>query len=166
VRPRVTEFHAFHDPAVKGQCFEVVMRRDACVTSCVNCCVQRLGSEWACLRGSVVSLVLPECSSRYAEQAKRDAPASGQAGSMSAALSQALCMLSRRVSKGGGSSSAENSQRIGVRPRILVIQTSLDVPGQYIACMNAIFSAQRLGATIDAAAVTRRTSTFLEQVWW
>ena len=72
---------------------------------------------------------------------------------MSAALSMSLCMLSRVC----GDATA------GV-PRILVVQCCRDKPGQYIACMNAIFSAQRLGVMIDGLSVTAQTSAFIEQV--
>lgn len=48
--------------------------------------------------------------------------------------------------------------------RILVLQASADVTNQYIACMNAIFSAQRLSVAIDGIAVTAAKSAFIEQV--
>lgn len=50
--------------------------------------------------------------------------------------------------------------------RILVLQASADVTNQYIACMNTIFSAQRLNVTIDGIAITPAKSAFIEQVRW
>lgn len=54
----------------------------------------------------------------------------------SAALSRALCLV--RKHQGNAPSSKADSPK----PRILCISGSPDVPGQYIAVMNAIFSAQ------------------------
>jgi Flp pilus assembly protein TadB len=50
------------------------------------------------------------------------------------------------------------------RSRILVLQCASDSAGQYIACMNAIFSAQRLGIVIDGICPTMEASSFIEQV--
>ena len=73
-------------------------------------------------------------------------------GQMSAALSQAMCMFSR-------------ASLAGVqRSRLLVVQCARDIPGQYIGCMNAIFSAQRLNVVVDAVCPTLDNSSFVEQV--
>lgn len=76
---------------------------------------------------------------------------------MSAALSKAMCMISRFA--------GDQSQTVATpAARILVLQASADVTNQYIACMNAIFSAQRLSVAIDGIAVTAAKSAFIEQV--
>lgn len=75
---------------------------------------------------------------------------------MSAALSRTLCMLSRACATVPKSTLA--------RPRVLVLQASDDVAGQYIACMNAIFSAQRLEFVIDAVSLAGQVSAFVQQV--
>jgi hypothetical protein len=82
-------------------------------------------------------------------------PTSRRTGCMSAALSTSLCMLSRC-----GASSMPG------KLRVLVLQCCKDTPGQYIACMNAIFSAQRLGVVIDGIGLTFETFTtsYIEQV--
>lgn len=80
----------------------------------------------------------------------------GRGGCMSAALSRTLCMLSRACAQLPASAIS--------KPRVLVLQASEDVAGQYIACMNAIFSAQRLGVTIDAVSIAGRVSSFVQQV--
>ena len=54
----------------------------------------------------------------------------------SAALSRALCLV-RKLQGSAASSKADSP-----KPRILCIDGSPDVPSQYIAVMNAIFSAQ------------------------
>jgi Transcription factor Tfb4 len=71
---------------------------------------------------------------------------------MSAALSAALCMLAR-----AGAAAAPG------KPRLLVLAGCRDTPGQYIACMNAIFSAQRLGVLVDGVSLAADASSFVEQ---
>lgn len=56
----------------------------------------------------------------------------------SAALSRALCLIHKQQ----GTSASSRAE--GSKPRILCINGSPDVPAQYIATMNAIFSAQVL----------------------
>jgi len=56
----------------------------------------------------------------------------------SAALSRALCLIHKQQ----GTSASPRTE--GSKPRILCINGSPDVPAQYIATMNAIFSAQVL----------------------
>lgn len=69
----------------------------------------------------------------------------GAQPALSGALSRALCYLQGR--------STANKARQGSgpsgRPRILCLQGSPDVPAQYIACMNSIFSAQVLPCPIS-----------------
>ncbi|KAL3153654.1 hypothetical protein ABBQ32_013255 [Trebouxia sp. C0010 RCD-2024] len=74
----------------------------------------------------------------------------------SAALSRALCFIHKQhpTSTAGAG---------GSKPRILCITGSPDVPAQYIATMNAIFSAQRHGIVIDTCVVGRQDSAFLQQ---
>lgn len=50
-----------------------------------------------------------------------------------------------------------------LRPRILVIQKSLDVSEHYIAIMNGIFSAQKKNVAVDACILTAEHSSFLQQ---
>lgn len=85
-----------------------------------------------------------------------DAPPGAQRGSTvqtSAALSKALCMLNRA-----------GAEALDRKCRILLLQCCADVPGQYIACMNAIFSAQRLSVMIDGVSICTERSPFVEQV--
>ena len=73
--------------------------------------------------------------------AEREAamPAGGAAGpALGEALAKALCYANRRG----------RDQRLGAR-RLLVVHGSPDVPGQYLAVMNAIFCAQKAGIVID-----------------
>ncbi|KAJ2481878.1 RNA polymerase II transcription factor B subunit 4 [Coemansia sp. RSA 2320] len=72
---------------------------------------------------------------------------------MSQALSKALCHI-HRVSE---STSAK------VWPRILVLSAADDSPREYIALMNTIFAAQRMGVLIDICKVFGRDSVFLQQ---
>lgn len=66
--------------------------------------------------------------------------ATGQASvpCWSAALSRALCLIHKQQQ------ATSTSKSEGSKPRILCITGSSDVPAQYIATMNAIFSAQVL----------------------
>lgn len=54
----------------------------------------------------------------------------------SAALSRALCLIHKQQ----GAATAARTETS--KPRILCVNGSPDVPAQYIATMNAIFSAQ------------------------
>jgi hypothetical protein len=49
-------------------------------------------------------------------------------------------------------------------PRVLMLHTSRDVTSQYVACMNAAFSARRLGIPIDAMPLTGQVSSYIELV--
>jgi len=70
----------------------------------------------------------------------------------SGALSSALCYINRM-----------KAERVGIVPRIFVLQISPDVSAQYIAIMNCIFSAQKESIAVDACVVSRAESTFLQQ---
>ncbi|KAL2631643.1 hypothetical protein R1flu_016329 [Riccia fluitans] len=72
---------------------------------------------------------------------------------LSGSLSMALCYI-QKVLRGPPPHP---------RPRILCLQGSPDAPPQYIAVMNAIFSAQRSLVPIDACVVGDQTSAFLQQ---
>ena len=102
------------------------------------------------------ALALPhDLTSSHAEKDSAGASAHGGGGSLSAALSAALCMLNRTVPKTAAAPPLA---------RILVVQSAKDEPTQYIACMNAIFSAQRLGVAVDGVCVTAAAPAFIEQV--
>lgn len=58
---------------------------------------------------------------------------------------------------------AESNDRTA-NPRVLVLHTSSDVTSQYVACMNAAFSARRLGVPIDAMPLTGQVSSYIELV--
>ncbi|KAL0055625.1 hypothetical protein WJX82_002545 [Trebouxia sp. C0006] len=75
----------------------------------------------------------------------------------SAALSRALCLIHKQQ----GTSASSRAE--GSKPRILCINGSPDVPAQYIATMNAIFSAQRHGVVIETCMVGTSDSAFLQQ---
>ncbi|DBA95776.1 TPA: hypothetical protein ACH3X1_001329 [Trebouxia sp. C0004] len=75
----------------------------------------------------------------------------------SAALSRALCLIHKQQ----GTSASSRTE--GSKPRILCINGSPDLPAQYIATMNAIFSAQRHGVVIETCMVGTSDSAFLQQ---
>lgn len=72
---------------------------------------------------------------------------------LSGSLSMALCYI-QRILRGGPSHP---------KPRILCLQGSPDGPQQYVAVMNAIFSAQRSMVPIDSCIVGSQHSAFLQQ---
>ncbi|KAG0476492.1 hypothetical protein HPP92_013333 [Vanilla planifolia] len=72
---------------------------------------------------------------------------------VSGSLSLALCYI-QRVFRSGA---------IHPQPRILCLQASPDGPEQYVAIMNAIFSAQRSMVPIDSCVVGMQNSAFLQQ---
>ncbi|PKA49129.1 hypothetical protein AXF42_Ash010814 [Apostasia shenzhenica] len=72
---------------------------------------------------------------------------------LSGSLSLALCYI-QRVFRSGP---------IHPQPRILCLQASPDGPEQYVAVMNAIFSAQRSMVPIDSCVVGVYHSAFLQQ---
>lgn len=71
----------------------------------------------------------------------------------SGSLSMALCYI-QRVFRSGA---------LHPHPRILCLQGSVDGPEQYVAIMNAIFSAQRSSVPIDSCYLGSQNSAFLQQ---
>lgn len=71
----------------------------------------------------------------------------------SGSLSMALCYI-QRVFRSGA---------LHPHPRILCLQGSPDGPEQYVAIMNAIFSAQRSSVPIDSCYLGSQNSAFLQQ---
>ncbi|KAK3230664.1 hypothetical protein Dsin_002545 [Dipteronia sinensis] len=72
---------------------------------------------------------------------------------LSGSLSMALCYI-QRVFRSGS---------LHPQPRILCLQGSPDGPEQYVAIMNAIFSAQRSMVPIDSCYIGVQNSAFLQQ---
>ncbi|XWS15117.1 hypothetical protein CRYUN_Cryun35bG0066600 [Craigia yunnanensis] len=72
---------------------------------------------------------------------------------LSGSLSMALCYI-QRVFRSGA---------LHPHPRILCLQGSPDGPEQYVAIMNAIFSAQRSMVPIDSCYLGAQNSAFLQQ---
>ncbi|XP_027368084.1 general transcription and DNA repair factor IIH subunit TFB4 isoform X1 [Abrus precatorius] len=72
---------------------------------------------------------------------------------LSGSLSMALCYIQR----------AFRSGPMHPQPRILCLQGSADGPEQYVAIMNAIFSAQRSTVPIDSCYIGLNNSAFLQQ---
>ncbi|KAK9945787.1 hypothetical protein M0R45_011286 [Rubus argutus] len=72
---------------------------------------------------------------------------------LSGSLSMALCYI-QRVFRSGP---------LHPQPRILCLQGSSDGPEQYVAIMNAIFSAQRSMVPIDSCYMGSNNSAFLQQ---
>ena len=76
---------------------------------------------------------------------------------MSAALSKAMCMVNRVKQ-------AAELNDCTAHPRVLVLHTSADTTSQYVACMNAAFSARRLGVPVDGMPLTGQVSSYIELV--
>lgn len=72
---------------------------------------------------------------------------------LSGSLSMALCYIQRLFRSGP----------LHPQPRILCLHGSPDGPGQYVAVMNAIFSAQRSMVPIDSCVLGVQHSAFLQQ---
>ncbi|GER41893.1 basal transcription factor complex subunit-related [Striga asiatica] len=72
---------------------------------------------------------------------------------LSGSLSMALCYI-QRVFRSGP---------LHPQPRILCLHGSPDGPGQYVAIMNSIFSAQRSTVPIDSCVIGHQNSAFLQQ---
>ncbi|PSC74346.1 general transcription factor IIH subunit 3 [Micractinium conductrix] len=108
--------------------------------------------------------------------------ATGGSCQLSAALSRALCFIQsqrRRAAAaaagpGGGAAGGGDGATAGgavdemggqgsQAARVLCLSGGTDVPSQYIAVMNAIFSAQRSGILIDACQLGPGHSAFLQQ---
>jgi len=75
----------------------------------------------------------------------------GPVSTMSAAVALSLCYINRL------------KQSEQVRPRLLILQVAPDEPGQHIAMMNNIFTAQRQGVMIDSCILSTSHSTFMQQ---
>ncbi|XP_057797361.1 general transcription and DNA repair factor IIH subunit TFB4-like isoform X6 [Salvia miltiorrhiza] len=72
---------------------------------------------------------------------------------LSGSLSMALCYIQRVF----------RTVPLHPQPRILCLHGSPDGPGQYVAIMNSIFSAQRSMVPIDACVIGAQHSAFLQQ---
>ncbi|XP_020228131.1 general transcription and DNA repair factor IIH subunit TFB4 isoform X2 [Cajanus cajan] len=72
---------------------------------------------------------------------------------LSGSLSMALCYIQR----------AFRSGPMPPQPRILCLQGATDGPEQYVAIMNAIFSAQHSVVPIDSCYIGSNNSAFLQQ---
>ena len=88
----------------------------------------------------------------YASDADRDAASGTGNWALSGALSSALCRISRTL-----------EVRPNIKPRILVLSAHPDVSTQYVAVMNAIFSAQKLAVAVDACVLHPEHSLLLQQ---
>ncbi|KAA0047669.1 RNA polymerase II transcription factor B subunit 4 [Cucumis melo var. makuwa] len=88
------------------------------------------------------------------EQSIKEDPKGGTMSSLlSGSLSMALCYI-QKVFRSGS---------LHPQPRILCLQGSPDGPEQYVAIMNAIFSAQRSMVSIDSCYIGSHNSAFLQQ---
>ncbi|XP_015867094.3 general transcription and DNA repair factor IIH subunit TFB4 [Ziziphus jujuba] len=88
------------------------------------------------------------------QQLRKDGSGEGLPSSLvSGSLSMALCYI-QKVFRSGP---------LHPQPRILCLQGSPDGPEQYVAIMNAIFSAQRLMVPIDSCYIGSNNSAFLQQ---
>lgn len=71
---------------------------------------------------------------------------------LSAAMSMALCHINRvKIS------------HPEIDSRVLVVQAAQDEPGQHMAIMNCVFTAERMATAIDAFVLSSVDSTFLQQ---
>ncbi len=64
--------------------------------------------------------------------------------SLAGAIAKALCYFQRRLREEGETSGGTERASRRMRARILVIKGSEDNPSQYMALMNAVFTAQKL----------------------
>ncbi|KAL3026425.1 hypothetical protein AAZX31_04G230500 [Glycine max] len=81
------------------------------------------------------------------------APGTVPSSLLSGSLSMALCYIQR----------AFRSGPMPPQPRILCLQGAADGPEQYVAIMNAIFSAQHSTVPIDSCYIGSNNSAFLQQ---
>ncbi|XP_010273664.1 PREDICTED: RNA polymerase II transcription factor B subunit 4 isoform X2 [Nelumbo nucifera] len=96
---------------------------------------------------------LEEFLARDQELNKDESPPGIASSLLSGSLSLALCYI-QKVFRSGP---------LHPQPRILCLQGSSDGPEQYVAIMNAIFSAQRSMVPIDACVIGAQHSAFLQQ---
>jgi transcription initiation factor TFIIH subunit 3 len=89
---------------------------------------------------------------RALRQLAQAAPARRGPSPLSGALSRALCYI-QRATRGP----------TALAPRILALHGSADAPAQYVAMMNAIFSAQAGAVPVDACLLGGGESPFLQQ---
>ncbi|KAL8200310.1 hypothetical protein R6Q57_011649 [Mikania cordata] len=88
------------------------------------------------------------------EELNKDDSVDGIGSSLlSGSLSMALCYIQRTFRSGS----------LHPQPRILCMHGSQDGPGQYVAIMNSIFSAQRSMVPIDSCVIGSQHSAFLQQ---
>lgn len=102
----------------------------------------------------------------------QDAEGTAAPAAMSTALATALCLHNRArrikaqraalsVGQSGDVSAVEASPSNG---RVLVVTPGRDTPKQYVAVMNCIFSAQRMGVAVDSCVLSKEhDSTYLQQ---
>ncbi|KAK9841870.1 hypothetical protein WJX81_008450 [Elliptochloris bilobata] len=100
------------------------------------------------------------------EQRASDGEAERDSGALAGALSRALCFI-HKLQRPGAAAAASGAAPVAARqtpkPRVLVLAGCPDVTAQYIAVMNAIFSALRNDVVIDACMVGGADSAFLQQ---
>ncbi|OVA02025.1 TFIIH subunit Tfb4/p34 [Macleaya cordata] len=90
---------------------------------------------------------------RDEQLSKENSPTGIVSSLLSGSLSLALCYI-QKVFRSGP---------LHPHPRILCLQGSPDGPEQYVAVMNAIFSAQRSMVPIDSCVIGAQHSAFLQQ---
>mmetsp|Transcript_8787 Transcript_8787/g.17778 ORF Transcript_8787/g.17778 Transcript_8787/m.17778 type:complete len:329 (-) Transcript_8787:690-1676(-) len=78
---------------------------------------------------------------------------------MASALSRSLCMINRLALQ----DQSEQTTKYLANPRILVQSVGRDAQSQYVATMNCIFSAQRMGVPIDCLKLGAHDSVFFQQ---
>ncbi|KAJ6587089.1 TFIIH subunit Tfb4/p34 [Mycena vulgaris] len=108
---------------------------------------------------TVVQRIMSELDSL--EQHEEEAPSA-----LVGALVKALCYVNRITLPPSSNSKAQaNGFHPGVLPdpRILILSVSPDLSTSYIPIMNAIFSAQKLKATIDVCQIYGPNTVFLQQ---
>lgn len=116
------------------------------------------------LRDAVVAGVKDAFQAQGGEFAQAPAP-------VSTALATALCIHNRArrikadraalsLGQGGNAGSTDPGPCNG---RVLLIMAGADVPEQYVPVMNCIFSAQRMGVSLDSCVLTDQDSTYFQQ---
>ncbi|PKI38438.1 hypothetical protein CRG98_041137 [Punica granatum] len=128
-----------------------------------NCCDYIYDSSSATNQSSGTGMMPAFCSNLLEkldkfvtrdEQLEKGGQEGGIASSLlSGSLSMALCYIQRIFRSGP----------LHPHPRILCLHGSPDGPEQYVAIMNAIFSAQRSMVPIDSCYIGAQNSAFLQQ---
>lgn len=108
--------------------------------------------------GSLVGKIVLESIHRVLQTSgEKSRTETGKEPCLSAALSRALCFMNARQL-------TYQKEGIGRKNgRILIVNTSADVPGQYISFMNTVFAAQHSSVLIDAIHLGDPDSSFLQQ---